>query len=259
VKLRRERLEAEILDPRRDFERVRVPVEIRWDPLTGLSSRLLPPGSLQPPAKLDLERLAEESRPSCPFCEERIEARTPRFPPELWPEGRIQRGDAVLFPNLLAYAKWSSVSVYSPRLHLLPLEEIHVGLLADNLATQLAFARAVLEHDPASAWVSVNANQLPPSGSSIFHPHLQGAAAPVPTTMQRLLADVPAARFREYVESEREGERHVASTGRVEWLASFAPLGPAELRAFTFDAASPADADDELCAACHAASGTRTT
>lgn len=247
MELRRHRLEATILDPRRDFERTRVQVEARWDPLTGHSCRILPAWSLQPPAPLDLERLAEESSAECPFCADRLEERTPRFPPEVWPEGRMHRGEAVLFPNLVAYSKWSSVSVYSPRRHLLPLEQIDAGLLADNLALQTAFIRIVLDHDADSAWASVNANQLPPSGSSIFHPHLQGAAAPVPTTTQRLLAGVAPERFREYVESERRlGERHLASTGAVDWLAAFAPIGPAELRAFVFGVASPAELDDDV-------------
>jgi UDPglucose--hexose-1-phosphate uridylyltransferase len=104
----------------------------------------------------------------------------------------------------------------------------------------------VLAHDASSSWVSVNANHLPPSGSSTFHPHLQGAANPVPTTMQRLLADVAPDRFREYVETERDGERWLGSTGRIEWLAAFAPLAPAEVRAFTSDVASPAELDDAL-------------
>jgi galactose-1-phosphate uridylyltransferase len=247
VEFRRERLEAEILDPRRSFERARLPVEIRWDPLLGHSCRLLPHSSLQPPAPIDLEELAKQSRPGCPFCAPGIEQQTPRFPPEVWPEGRIRRGEAVLFPNLVPYAKWSSVSVYSPHRHLLPLEEISTALLADNIRTQIVFMRAVLEHDSSAVWLSLNANQLPPSGSSIFHPHLQGSANPAPTTMQKLLAETAPGRIREYVESERRhGERYLGSVGGVEWLASFAPIGPAELRAFVFDAASLAELDDPL-------------
>ena len=245
MELRRERLTAELLDPRRGFERTQTPVEIRWDPLTGQSCRLLPEGSLPAPEQQDLEALAERSRPTCPFCAERIESETPRFPPELWPQGRIRCGEAVLFPNLVAYAKWSSVSVYSPDRHLLRLEELTPTLLADNLMTQVTFARAVLRHDRSSRWVSVNANQLPPSGSSIFHPHLQGSINPGPTTVQRLLADGGPARLREYVELERQnGERMIVSNGRVDWLAAFAPIGPAELRAFVADAASPEELDE---------------
>jgi UDPglucose--hexose-1-phosphate uridylyltransferase len=245
VEFRREHLTAELLDPREGFERVRLPLEIRWDPLTGQSCRLLPEGSLPPPERQDLDALAGKSRPTCPFCSERIERETPRFAPELCPDGRIASGEALLFPNLVAYSKWSSVSVYSPELHLLRLEDLTPALVADNLRTQVAFAQAVLRHDPSSRWVSVNANQLPPSGSSIFHPHLQGSANPAPTTVQRALADLGPARMREYVDREREdGERLIASTERIEWMAAFAPVGPAELRAFVAGASSPDDLDD---------------
>jgi galactose-1-phosphate uridylyltransferase len=245
MELRRERVTAELLDPREGFERSKSQLEIRWDPLTGQSCRLLPEGSLPPPELQDLAALAERTRPTCPFCAERVESATPRFPPEVWPEGRIRRGEALLFPNLVPYSKWSSVSVYSPRRHVLRLDELTPSLLADNLAAQVSFARAVLRHDPSSQWVSVNANQLPPSGSSIFHPHLQGSASPVPTTVQRLLADLGPAALREYLRLERQdGERLIASIGRVEWVAAFAPVGPAEIRAFVADAASPEDLDE---------------
>jgi galactose-1-phosphate uridylyltransferase len=249
MELRRERVTAELLDPRRDFERVRLPLEIRWDPLTGQSCRLLPEGSLPRPELQDLEAFAAQTGPTCPFCAERIERETPRFPPELWPEGRIRCGEALLFPNLVAYSKWSSVSVYSPQHHLLRLDELTPSLFADNLMSQATFARAVLQHDPSSCWVSVNANQLPPSGSSIFHPHLQGSLNPAPTTVQRILADQGASRVREYVELEqRDGERSIASTGRVEWMTAFAPVGPAEIRAFVLDVASPEELEPPLVA-----------
>jgi UDPglucose--hexose-1-phosphate uridylyltransferase len=247
VELRQERLVATLLDPRRGFERMQLPLEIRWDPITGQSCRLLPEGSLQPPEPQDLEGLAEQSRPTCPFCDERVESATPRFPPELWPEGRIRFGDALLFPNLVPYAKWSSVSVYSPKRHLLRLEDLTAALLVDNLMSQVTFARAVLEHDPASRWISVNANQLPPSGSSIFHPHPQGSGNPAPTTVQRLLANFGYAGLREYVELERS-ERLIASTGRIVWVAAFAPVGPAEIRAFIADASSPEQLDQAVVA-----------
>ena len=244
MELRRERLEAEFLDPRRAFEPVRLPLEIRWDPLTGESCRLLPAGSLPQPEQQDLDELSAQTRHRCPFCAERIKTTTPRFAHAVCREGRFRRGEALLFPNLVPYAKWSSVSVYSPRRHLLRLDELTPSLIADNLLAQITFACAVLRHDPSSRWVSVNANQMPPSGSSIFHPHLQGSANPEPTTVQRLLADFGASSVREYVELERQSERWITSTGRVEWLASFAPVGPAEIRAVITDAASPEELDE---------------
>jgi UDPglucose--hexose-1-phosphate uridylyltransferase len=247
VELRREQVVAEFLDPRNGFERASVPLEIRRDPLTGQTCRLLPAGSIPPPAQHDLDRLARETRGGCPFCDTRIERETPLFPPEVWPEGRIRRGEAVLFPNLVPYAKWSSVSVYSPARHLLPIAALSPSLIADNLATQVDFARAVQRHDPSSAWISINANHLPPSGSSIFHPHLQGSANPEPTTMQRLLAAVAPATVNAYVDAEREsGERLIASEGGIDWLAGFAPIGPGEIRAFVDGVTSPAELDETL-------------
>ncbi len=120
-------------------------------------------------------------------------------------------------------------------------------LLADNLCTQVAHARAAIATDPQSRWASINANHMLPSGSSLFHPHLQGLVDPHPTTMQRMLAAVPAQRFDDYLAAERRiGERFLGDTGRVRWLASFAPIAPAELRAFIPGVSSPIELDEDL-------------
>ena len=103
--------------------------------------------------------------------------------------------------------------------------------------------------EPAARWASVNANHMLPSGSSLFHPHLQGIVDSQPTTFQRLLAEVPAERFTAYLDAERRsGERYLADTGRVQWLVSFAPVAPAELRAFVPGICSPAELGDDLVA-----------
>jgi UDPglucose--hexose-1-phosphate uridylyltransferase len=241
----RETFEAELLDPRRGFEPTRTTVEVRRDPLTGHSARILPAGSFPEPATHDLERLAAETWDSCPFCVERIDEQTPRLPAGVWKEGQIRAGEAVLFPNLVAYAKWSSVSVYSPERHVLPLAQLTPPLVADNVRAQRDFGRAVLAFDSSAQWISVNANHLPPSGSSIFHPHLQGSANPRPTTMQRLLAAVPPGDIAAYASAERDGgARLVASAEGIDWVASFAPLGPAEICALVGGASSPHELDD---------------
>jgi galactose-1-phosphate uridylyltransferase len=88
-----------------------------------------------------------------------------------------------------------------------------------------------------------------PSGSSLFHPHLQGIVDSEPTTIQRMLAELPAERFDAYLEAERRtGERYLADSGRVVWVVSFAPIAPAELRAFVRETASPIEADEDLIA-----------
>ncbi len=245
VELTRHLLRAEMLDP--GGEPVRAQIEVRIDPLTGHSSRILPERGLMPPDGFDLEAFARENQPRCPFCPERIEALTPRLPPSIDPGGRIVRGQAVLFPNLHAYASHSCVSVYSPQRHYLPLKDISEALMTDNLRAQVAYAQAVMAAEPESRWASINANHMLPSGSSLFHPHLQGIVDSQPTTFQRILADVPAQRFDAYLAAERRaGERHLGNTGHVEWLVSFAPIAPAELRAFISGIASPAQAGDDL-------------
>jgi galactose-1-phosphate uridylyltransferase len=101
--------------------------------------------------------------------------------------------------------------------------------------------------EPDSVWASINANHMLPSGSSLFHPHLQGIVDSEPTTIQRMLARVPPAQFEAYLEAERRsGERFLGGTARIEWLASFAPIAPAELRAFVAGVASPAELDQDL-------------
>jgi galactose-1-phosphate uridylyltransferase len=202
-----------------------------------------------PASDFDLEAFARESQTRCPFCTERIESLTPTLPPSIHPFGRITRGEAVLFPNLHAYSSHSCVSVYSAARHYLPVGEITERLMADNLWTQVAHAQAVMAADPDARWASINANHMLPSGSSLFHPHLQGIVDPEPTTLQRQLVAVPASVFAAYLDAERRlDERYLGHTGRIEWLVSFAPIAPAEVRAFVSGVASPAELDDELIA-----------
>jgi UDPglucose--hexose-1-phosphate uridylyltransferase len=246
MELERYFMTAEMLGPG-GGELMRTPLEVRFDPLTGHTTRILPERGLMPAGDFDLAAFARENQPHCPFCPGRIDELTPRLPAAIHAAGHIKRGEAVLFPNLHAYGSHSSVSVYSPRLHYLPLGAITEQLLADNLATQVQFASAVMAADPDASWASINANHMLPAGSSLFHPHLQGIVDAHPTTLQRLLAAVPAERFAAYLDAERRaGERYLGNTARIEWLASFAPIAPAELRAFIAGISSPAQLDDEL-------------
>ena len=179
---RREVLTAEMIDPGTGRV-VRGDIEVRADPLTGHSSRIVPDRGLMPPGDFDLEAFAEQSRPGCPFCPDRIGRLTPKLPPRIHPDGRIVSGQAVLFANLHAYSSHSAVSVYSPGLHYLPVGGLTQRLLADNLATQVAHAQAVMAAEPESVWASINANHMLPSGSSLFHPHMQGIVDSQPTTL----------------------------------------------------------------------------
>jgi UDPglucose--hexose-1-phosphate uridylyltransferase len=246
MELQREVLRSEILDPRRGFEPTPAEVEVRWDPLLGYTARLVRDARFLVPSDFDLEAYGRQTAKTCFFCTPRIEAVTPRFPAEVVPEGRLRRGEALLFPNIQAYSQYSSVSVYSPALHYLPLERFTGPVVRDNLAIQVEFLRRVAGHDPNAIWTAINGNHMLPSGSSLFHPHLQGSADPHPTIVQRLLSEVPGDLVRDYLDTERRlGVRHLGTLGGVEWLASFAPFGFNELRAFVSGVASPGELDEE--------------
>lgn len=246
VELRREMLGSVMLHPHHEFQATQGTVEVRWDPLTGHSSRIVTGVNLLPASSFDLEAFARETQKTCYFCPPRIETATPRLPSSVHPEGRIRRGQAALFPNLVTYAQYSSVSVYAPELHFLPLERMTPRLVADNLHTQVDFIGAVMRHDAAAQWASINANHMLPSGSSLFHPHTQGAVDRFPTTLQRLLSEVSPDRVRAYLDVEQDlGERYIGRVGGIEWLASFAPIGFHELRAFIPGVASPAQLSSE--------------
>jgi galactose-1-phosphate uridylyltransferase len=242
MELKRQTLTSEFLHPGRNFEPYEGKVEVRWDPLTGYTARLVSgTGPLLPASEFDLAAYAAETQPSCFFCAKRVEEVTPKLLPAIHPGGRIKRGQAVLFPNLLTYSQYSSVSIYSPDVHYLPLDRVTGRLVADNLAAQVEFIQAVTRHEPEAMWASVNANHMLPSGSSLFHPHIQSSIDPIPSTMQRLLAEAGPDRFQDYIEAEKGlGERYLGSLGSTEWLVSFAPQGFNEIRALVPGVASPA-------------------
>jgi UDPglucose--hexose-1-phosphate uridylyltransferase len=248
LELTREVISSQILVPGENGYQVEAGrVEVRLDPLTGHSARIITSNKLMGASDFDLESFGDQSRSWCPFCGDRASTVTPTFPPGLHPDGRVRRGRALCFPNLATYAKWSSVSIYGPDLHYLPLDRMTPRLVADNLATQVEFLAAAARHDPAAPWVTLSANHMLPSGSSLFHPHMQGAVDPYPTTFQGLLAGVPAGRFVEYLAAEKAlGERYLGSTGGVEWLASFAPVGFHELRALVPGTRSPEQLSPDL-------------
>jgi galactose-1-phosphate uridylyltransferase len=209
-------------------------VRLRWrrDPLTGASARILTGVKLQPDSRPDMTDLT--AKPAfCPFDSEHLEKATVPFPAELTAEGRIRVGQAVVVPNIMAYATHSAVGIYDPGRHFLDLDELTPSLVGDALTAMVRHAHAVRRLDPAAAWSSVNGNYLPPAGASLVHPHLQSAHDACGLTSQRLLAEQAGAwqertgwsYWTDLVEQEADGPRWVGRTGRVAWLTPFAPTG----------------------------------
>jgi len=209
-------------------------VRLRWrrDPLTGASTRILTGVKLQPDTRPDMTGLT--AKPAfCPFDSEHLEKATVPFPAELAAEGRIRVGQAVVVPNIMAYATYSAVGIYDPGRHFLDLDELTPSLVGDALTAMIRHAQAVRRLDPAAAWSSVNANYLPPAGASLVHPHLQSAHDTCGLTSQRLLVEQAGAWLDRHgssywaalVGQEEGGPRWLGRTGRVAWLTPFAPTG----------------------------------
>lgn len=209
-----------------------VPLSIRVDPLTGHTSRIVSGTKLSPSERPDLTELTADP-PFCPFCADKIERATGTFPPEVAPEGRIRRGNAVVVPNVLAYAEFSSVGLYDTTQHFLDLPDLTPARVGDLLGALVDYTGAL--HRIRPMWSSINANYLPPSGSSLIHPHAQSAHDDIGTTLQRLLVDRSASWkgspsagssfWDELVAQEQDGPRWVGQLGRVGFLTPFAPIG----------------------------------
>jgi len=87
------------LDPKEEFTKKEIVFEIRRDHLTGHISRILPFRRRKLSEKETPLEVLEASRKDCPFCSGQISSSTPKFIPEIAPEGRIHRGRTELFPN----------------------------------------------------------------------------------------------------------------------------------------------------------------
>lgn len=233
IAFRRILRESQYLDPNKDFELVRINFEIRFDPLTNRTGRITSSGTPGPdPPDLDtvLKRSLEIG---CPFCKEAIETKTAKFPPDLIPEGRIQRGKAMVIPNIIPFDTYAAVCLFSDD-HFIPLEGFDSELLSNAFLACQDFLRRVASTNPEAIYSSVNWNYMPPAGSSLVHPHLQPIAGESPTNMQMDLIRANheyvthhmTHYWRDLVEKEEElGERYLGRMGRVVWLSPFVPTG----------------------------------
>ncbi|GAA3765001.1 hypothetical protein GCM10022240_16500 [Microbacterium kribbense] len=215
----------ELTDPTSIIE---VPLKIRVDPLTGHTSRIVSGTRLAPETRPDLTALT--AAPSfCPFCAGTIETATGLLDPAITDEGRIRRGSAVIVPNVMAYSEFSSVGLYDTGSHFLDLPELTPGRVGDLLSAFADYTRGVRRIRPM--WSSVNANYLPPSGSSLVHPHGQSAHDDIGTTTQRNLVRLseawPGAEsyWDTLLAQEDGGDRWIGRRGRVCALTPWAPIG----------------------------------
>lgn len=219
---------ASFHNPLAEFELTDVEVEVREDPLTGRQARIVPESFLLPEEDPDLGAVVGESE-GCFFCPELVGEATPEYPAWVG-ESRGERGPATSFPNLNPYGAYSNVVALTEE-HYRPIDGFTTEIFRDGLAEALGYIEAVFEHDAAASVASVNMNFLRPAGSSLVHPHLQTLVDSRGTTAVRNRFEAA----RQYVEAEGTpywtdllaaelgGERHIGTTGGVEWVAPFAP------------------------------------
>ena len=109
-------------NPFKAFSMDELSFEIRYDPLTGQTSRVFDL-AYEPIEKPDFKALAKQSPDMpCPFCPESIGKATTLYPDEIVPEGRLNVGKAHIFPNLLPLDRYTGVCVMT-KAHFVALED----------------------------------------------------------------------------------------------------------------------------------------
>jgi len=240
IQFHSEQITASFLSP--DGAEMTKSLEVRFDPLLGTTSRIAEGVVLSKANEGALAPL-QAPEPDCPFCPDRIRRVTPRIPANLLEPihhgGRMERGESVLFPNLVPYSQYAAVAVFS-RQHWLALNGFTPQRLFDNLAVAVDYVRKVHAFDSRAENCAYNINYLYPSGGSLPHPHAQVYVDPYPTTLMRLQRQAGVAYWtaqsRSYWEDlveteESRGQRFVARVGRTAWITAFAPIGFNEVQA----------------------------
>jgi len=236
IRFHSEQITARFLPP--DGSEVMKSLEVRLDPLLGTSSRIAE-GVVLSKAKESALAPLQAPNLACPFCPDRISRVTPKVLEAIDHGGRLERGESVLFPNLVPYSQYAAVAVVS-RQHWLALNGFTPQRLFDNLSVAVDYVRKVYAFDVKAENCAYNINYLYPSGGSLPHPHAQVYLDPHPTTLMRLQHEASTAYWtaqgRPYWEDlveteEARGLRFVARVGRIAWITAFAPIGFNEVRA----------------------------
>ncbi len=211
-------------------------IEIRTHPITGRTCRIafsrinekeagtdaLP----QPPP--DADKISD-----CPFCRPQVGSKTPQLHPDLSANGRVSRGESLLFPNLFPYGSYSAVSLFDDQ-HFVEIGTATVSSYTDCFINSAGYLKTILHHDPRAVYMAITQNHLPSAGGSLVHPHLQINADRVPGNHHRFFLQKAddfhrqsgKTLFSSYLDHEKnDGTRYIGSTGAWDWMAAFAPEG----------------------------------
>lgn len=233
IEFYKKEVKTSFLDPKEEFTKKELVFEMRRDYLTGHISRILPFRRRKPFAKETPLEVLEASRKDCPFCSAQIPSSTPKFIPEIAPEGRIHRGRAVLFPNSFPYTQYNWVVVFSDE-HFLPLDRFSKETLTDRFLVAQGGIERMRKIESGLRYCSINWNYFPQSGGGLFHPHIQVVIEDSPTSSHQRVLDglrryqtEKGSFFWEYYLSEemKIGKRYLGNQGNIHFLSSFSPHG----------------------------------
>ena len=254
---------AAFFSPLAGMEYAEQTIEVRRDPLTGMtavSSSELATKEETFYGKTDwayADELARKTREGCFFCPEKVLATTPRYPEDVVPGGRLQRGRALVFPNLFPLAALHAVITY-PELHFLRPSQFTPDLLEEGLGAAVDFAARAERAYEGLEHLELCCNHMLPAGASLVHPRFQMFGGPAVPWLLRLMWERAATfqaehglpYWRALVDEETErGERFIAAKAGCTWLAPFAPTGGREVIAVLPGFGRIAELGDEQVAA----------
>ncbi len=243
VEFKRFNCKASFINPLKNWALDEQTLELRIDPLLGHVS--LYSSSIEDKKEIMFHKLdesfilsvAEATKPNCFLCDGKWEKTTPKYPKDLIKEGRLIRGEVVLFPNLFPIASYHGVIMLGNE-HYRSLDNFPEDLLGDAFYVAVEFIKIISSKDKDCRYFTVNANYLPPAGSSVFHPHVQVLGSSVPSTHHERLLEASRQYFEktkisfwdDLIATEKAlGERYIGEFFGSHWIASYSPVGTNEI------------------------------
>lgn len=247
---------AELYSPLKNFELDSQPIEYREDPLTGLTSVIRTGrefwGDLFATDENLLAELAETTRERCFFCPDKVTTTTPKFTSDLFPEGRVNLGDAWLFPNLFAQKEYSAIATLTAE-HYLPLDRFNPDVLLRGFKLAATYIRRVHEVK-GTRYAEVGGNYLYPGGASIMHPHIQIMCSNGAYYLLKIALEKGKEHYEHYslnfweelMETEKKlGERYLGAIGDTEWFTPYAAIREDEVNAVVRGKSNFLEFDDD--------------
>jgi len=218
-----------LLNPLKEFKEDTLAIEVRFDPLTGERCDFL--NFRMPfPKKIDLgPMIAKSLENGCPFCPGYVNTVTPKFPPSIFPEERLNRGQAWLIPNLIPWAEHNPLVIISEQ-HYVPLNSFSPTMIVDAFLLFQTYCARIDELQNKARYWSAGWNYMPPSGGSQIHPHFQVIGQTIPTPLEEKVLSASAEYHRknhslfwqDLIEKEqRLDERYLGDIGQTSWLVNY--------------------------------------